>query len=834
LRRRLGRLNARSLTAGLVSVAATAAFLAAAGTAQAVPSSPVGAAGIVPPGSARIGALPTSTTIQIEVALAPRDPAALNQFAAQVSTPGSPLYHDYIARGQFAPLFGPTRATINAVYAALRARGLRPGAISADHLSIPVTASAGQIESAFGVGMASYRLAGGGRGFANTNAPTLPANIASQVQGILGLDNLLKLHSFALRPGKTTRKLTTGKTVTPAVSTGGPRPCAAAKRVSTRFNALTANQLAFIYKFSDLYHAHDLGRGQTVGIVELGEPNKLRDITNFEHCYGIHTSVTYRKVDGFHRTGVGKGEAALDIETVASLAPRAHIIVYQAPNSLKDADDDYRVIVDQDLARVISISFGLCEFYERQIQFPALVNTATTMFLQGAVQGQTFIASSGDQGSEGCLNNDGNPSRLSVNFPASDPYVLSVGGTTVFHPLAQPPVEAVWNEQGTPLGASGGGRSKFFNQPQYQQAFGINSGVREVPDVSADADPATGYVILWTGKHGGWIPIGGTSAASPLWAALLTLSNARCSSSPVGWANPAIYFVASKANVLNDIGALSGNPNPNNNDYTGQGGGHYAVGAGYDMGTGLGTPIAGALARQLCRATAAPRGYWLVSATGHVSAEHAPNHGSFSRPGSRVVGIAAAHNNGYWLVTAKGRVKGFGIGNRGSVRHPSSPIVGIAPDKSGKGYWVVSSNGHVYAFGGARNRGGAVGAGRVVGIALDPQTGGYWIVTATGKVIAHHAHRFAREHLRHVTAIASDPKREGYWLVTGAGSVHQFGVPRFGGMFTKSVGRTIGIAGDPTFGGYFLATATGHVAAFNAVFHGDHAGHVTTGIAASH
>jgi len=832
MRGRLGRLNARRLAAGLVSVTATAAFLVTAGTAQAVPSSsPVGAAGIVPHGSAPIGALPASTTMHIEVALAPRDPAALSQFANQVSTPGSPLYHDYIARGQFAPLFGPTRATIDSVYAALRARGLHAGAISADHLSIPVTATAGQIESAFGVRMASYRLAGGGRGFANTNAPKLPANIASQVQAILGLDNLIRLNPFAIRPGKTIRKLTTGKTIRPAVSTGGPKPCAAATKVSSRFNALTADQLAFIYKFSDLYHAHDLGGGQTVGIVELGEPNKLRDITNFEHCYGIHTRVTYHKVDGFRRTGAGQGEAALDIETVASLAPRAHIIVYQAPNTLKDADDDYRVIVDQDRARVISISYGLCEFYQRQFRFPALVNTATTMYLQGAVQGQTFVASSGDLGSEGC---NGNPGRLSVNFPASDPYVLGVGGTTVFRPLAQPPVEAVWNEQGTPLGAGGGGRSTVFRQPQYQKAFGINSRVREVPDVSADADPATGYVILWTGRHGGWVSFGGTSAAAPLWAALLTLSNARCSGSPVGWANPAMYFVASRAKVVNDIGALGGNPNPNNNDYTGQGGGHYAVGAGYDMGTGLGTPIAGPLATQLCRAVAAPRGYWLVSSTGHVSAEHAPNHGSFSRPGSRVVGIAAAHNNGYWLVTAKGRVKGFGIASRGSVRHPSSPIVGIAPDKSGKGYWVVSSNGHVYAFGGAKNRGGAVGAGRVVGIALDPQTGGYWIATASGRVVAHDARRFGRKHLRNVTGIASDPKRQGYWLVTGGGKVHSYGVPRFGGMFTKSVGRTIGIAGDPTFGGYFLATSTGHVAAFNAVFHGDHAGHVTTGIAASH
>src|SRR4029077_13929518 len=103
-------------------------------------------------------------------------------------------------------------------------------------------------------------------------------------------------------------------------------------------------------------------------------------------------------------------------------------------------------------------------------------------------QGQTIVASSGDAGSEACLPNDGVATRLSVNFPASDPLVLGVGGATVFQ--AQPPPnlgESVWNEQSAQEGASGGGRSGLFSQPAFQHSFGINSGVREVPDVSADA-----------------------------------------------------------------------------------------------------------------------------------------------------------------------------------------------------------------------------------------------------------------------------------------------------------------------------------------------------------
>lgn len=789
----------------------------------------------MPSGSARIGTLPSSTTLQIDVALAPRDPAALSQYAAQVATPGSPAYHDYIARGQFASLFGPTSTTINNVYAALRALGLNPGAISADHLSIPVTATAGQIESAFGVSIASYRLAGGGTGFANTNAPKLPANIASQVQAIIGLDNLTRMHSLATAPGKA--NLARIKAVRPAVSTGGPQPCTNAVNQQSN-GGLTADELASSYEFSDLYHAHDFGRGETVGIVEFGEPDSNAEINTFKSCYNLHTSVSYVKVDGFNKTGAGEGEAALDIEVVASMAPNVDIVVYQAPNNGdKGPLDDYRAIVDRDRARVISESYGLCEFYQ---DIPG-ANAFGTLFLQAAVQGQTVVASSGDSGSEGCLDNDNVPTRLSVNFPASNPLVLSVGGTTVFQ--AQPPPnlgETVWNEQSFQEGAGGGGRSTFYNQPSYQHSFGINASIREVPDVSADADPQSGYVVFAPpapGQSPAWTQIGGTSGAAPLWAALLALTDARCSASPVGWVNPTMYFVASPkvpAVVINDIPAVSSNPNPNNNDYTGQGGGHYAVGNGYDMGTGLGTPRAGTLATNLCKFSAAPRGYWLVSANGHVDAEHAPFHGSFKNAGSRVVGIAAAHNNGYWIVTAKGKVKGFGIASKGSVGRPSSPIVGIAPDKSGNGYWVVSSNGHVYAFGGAKNHGGATNDGRVVGIALDRQTGGYWIATASGRVIARDARNRGSKSLRNVTGIAGGTRHEGYWLVTASGAVHAFGVPNFGGM-PFAVGTTIGIAGDPTFGGYFLATSNGHVAAINAVWHGDHPGtpSAITGIAAS-
>src|SRR6185437_1533638 len=177
-------------------------------------------------------------------------------------------------------------------------------------------------------------------GFANTNAPRLPAMIASHVQAIIGLDNLTRMHSFAAAPSRASMKLTRHEPIRPAGEpTGGPQPCAAAVNQHTSQGGLTADELAFSYEFSDLYKAGDFGRGQTVGIVEFGEPNKPSDISTFEKCYNLHTSVSYNHVDGFSQTGFGQGEAVLDIETVASMAPRANIIVYQAPNTGKAAFD---------------------------------------------------------------------------------------------------------------------------------------------------------------------------------------------------------------------------------------------------------------------------------------------------------------------------------------------------------------------------------------------------------------------------------------------------------------------------------------------------------------
>jgi hypothetical protein len=859
------RRGARLTSAGAVlgGLSAAVAFLATAGSVQAAPALPapaltsgamvaVSPAAKAPPGVTRIGAEPASTRLRLDVILQPRDPAALTSYATEVATPGSAVYHDYLPKGAFASVFGPTTTAISTVRASLTALGLKPGKISANHLSFPVTATAAAIERAFHTTLGTYRLAGGRVGFANTSAIRLPASVAPYVQAVAGLNTLAQMRPLLAKPSKVPATMSKPKII-PQDNTGGPQPCQSALNEQADIYAgssqsqwvLTADQMAFEYDYSPLYKSGDFGKGQTVAIVELGESNSTTDIADYQSCYGTKVPVAYENIDGFKNSGAGEGEAALDIETVAVMAPGASIVVYRGPNSTDGWYDTFGTVAIQDIARTESVSYGLCESIFNSVFGSQLASALNVVYEQEAVQGQTVLVSAGDDGSEGCLRAEPTKtSLLSAEFPASDPFVLSVGGTSVVSPnpvLRQ--FEVVWNDGFDGDGAGGGGESAFFGEPSYQTSFGVSSnGTRAVPDVSADADPETGYLIVY---KGGWLQVGGTSAAAPLWAALMALTDNKCSSSPVGFVNPVMYYVASpavKAVVLNDIVTNTSYPNNVSNDYTGDGGGEYPVLSGYDLATGLGSPVGATLEQQLCKFSAQAGGYRIATANGSVYSFNAANHGSLAgkKLASKVTGIADdPSNNGYWLVTAKGAVSGFDAPTHGSAKNPASPVVGIAAASNGKGYWLVTAKGHVYAFN-APSHGSVTGklASPVVGIAADPFTGGYWVVTAKGKVYAFKAGSYKGKSLSKVTAIAADPAKQGYWLVTSAGSVFGFNVGSLGSMPIGNLfGNVIGVAGGAS-GGYWLAENSGIVAGFGAVVHGSHTGlsssNPVVGVASTH
>lgn len=557
----------------------------------------------LPRGAVRLGPVAPASRLRLDVTLNVRDPAALTAFLAALSDRRSPQFHHFLKPGQFGPRFGPALSSVAAVRGALRQAGLSPGAVAANRLAIPVTATAAAVEHAFGTGLIRYRLPGGRTGYANAKAPKIPATVARYVSGVLGLNTLYLERSMLARPsvrpagarGPAPRRLAL------VSDSSGPQACSAA--VAT--GGYTANELASYYLMSPLYKLGDEGKGMRVALFEL-EPNLTSDISAYKTCYGVTTSVSYVKVDGGAGTGAGSGEAALDIEDTLGLAPRAAIDVYRGPNGGTGPYDTYAAIISADKDQVVSTSWGQCELYASS----ATVSAEQTLFEQANSQGQTVFAAAGDSGSTGCLRAGGpNASDLSVSNPSSQPYVDGVGGTSIGSTS-----ENVWNDSSDSKGAGGGGLSVLWCMPSYQYQTAIpglissdsktNSGcpaaqgqyVRQVPDVAADADPATGYPVYYNGT---WKRFGGTSAAAPLWAAVAALIDASPFCAAYGSGHPGVlpeglYDVASSEHsYIYSGGEVLYDVTSGNNDYTPSGytGGLYPSTTGYDMASGLGTPL---------------------------------------------------------------------------------------------------------------------------------------------------------------------------------------------------------------------------------------------------
>jgi kumamolisin len=182
------------------------------------------------------------------------------------------------------------------------------------------------------------------------SAPSISAIVAPYVEGVVGLNDLYLPQSLTARPQHAVHS--TGKLALHA-ATAAPQPCS-----TITSYGITADQLASWYGFDPLYALGDFGQSVNVALVEL-EPDSPSDIDAYQACYGTSATVNYISVDGGAGTGYGGGEAALDIEDVIGLAPRATIDVYQAPNA--DIDAVYSTIVNNDTDQVVSVSWGLCE-----------------------------------------------------------------------------------------------------------------------------------------------------------------------------------------------------------------------------------------------------------------------------------------------------------------------------------------------------------------------------------------------------------------------------------------------------------------------------------------
>ena len=689
----------------------------------------VGRAAEVPHGAMRIGALPSAQDLGLGVALKPRDANALAAYAAAVSTPGSPEFHRFLSAKEFAARFAPAPSIVSALVRTLKADGLRVGSIPQNRLLIPVTGTVKGVETALHTHVDAYRLAGGSLGWAAAVAPSLPRAVANSISSVLGLDNLVP-------PVATPRVLRSAAVAqaTPRAArqvTAAPAACSVANSLASGSGGWTESDIAQAYGLSSLYQQGDLGAGQTIAVFEL-EPFLMSDVATFDKCmFGAsHTSlISIQHVDGFALSGAGAGEAALDVEEISALAPAAHIAVYESPNTTFGALDSYAQMVSADSANIISTSWGECE-QALAIGAPGSAQLESTLFEEAATQGQTVFASSGDDGSDDCANTLFSSSRpvapyLSVDDPSSQPYVLSVGGTSLAsarQPLTSAD-ESVWND-GAHGGGGGGGISTNWAIPSWQANSGIpgvgTSGGREVPDVSASADPSHGITIyvsptnisttssFLTAKpagpagKGGWTMIGGTSSAAPLWAAMAAeiaasgSAGTACSSLPVtaggadlGFIAPELYAVAAThyTDSFNDV-TVGGN------DVFGLGGG-YRASPGYDVASGLGSPRitrsgAPGLAAYLC---AVATGQSISPPSQPVVASIAPASGPTGGGGIATLTLSAPLPTGAQLSAQVGGAPAEVLQASGTsvvLRIPASPVAGTSRGAVGAGLAKVS------------------------------------------------------------------------------------------------------------------------------------------------
>ena len=422
---------------------------------------------------------------------------------------------------------------------------------------VELTGRAGDLERALGLRWVLAQSAGGWH--RSHGGPVhLPAYLEPHVQGVLGLDDRRTARSHA-------------RAAAPAASP---------------LKAFLPSQLGALYDFPSTGSPNDQGAGQSVAVIELGGGYVPSELEAYFAALGLPMpKVTDVSVNGGANRpgGADDVEVYLDIEVLGALAPAADIAVYFS------AGDNYSFIkaikqAVHDPARanhVLSVSWGGPEKQWQGMEIQAM-NEALH---EAALLGVTVCVSSGDQGASGQMRpSDG---YAHVDFPASSPYALACGGTRTVASDRGLVAESVWFDE---TGASGGGVSSVFPVPSYQSAAGllprtVNPGHwagRGVPDVAANADQRTGYV-LWL--HGAWQVVGGTSAAAPLWAALVARLNQGLGK-PVGFLHPHLYG-ARVAATFRDVTV-------GNNANAAWVGGYRAL-PGWDPCTGWGTPRGEAL-----------------------------------------------------------------------------------------------------------------------------------------------------------------------------------------------------------------------------------------------
>lgn len=398
------------------------------------------------------------------------------------------------------------------------------------------------------VDIESYRRPDGSMFYAALGEPHLPPLLAAVVSGVSGLDSYRRLHGYAVRPG----------------------------------GLLPVDILSY-YNIKPLRDAGLDGSGQTIMLPEIDDLPNLSDLDRFATKFGLppfEDVLTVKRSPDWGTPQKPEGETVLDLEILHAVAPKAKLIVYLSAPDFGHGDRAFDAMVTEHAGSIISESLGSCEADApsgSRSTYAAIEDRAVAL-------GISHFVASGDNGAYTC----GVDQDASASFPATLPTVTAVGGTSVFESQQGAYFkEYAW---GSPLDetGSGGGPSKFYPIPTYQQnvARSEGHGLRQLPDVSADGDPSTGFHIIFGGKDG---QAGGTSAATPLWAGTVALINQDLKQKGLraaGFANPALYWMGDNSSKLS--------PRPFHDVTAGNNLG-YGAGSGWDFATGWGSMDAAAL-----------------------------------------------------------------------------------------------------------------------------------------------------------------------------------------------------------------------------------------------
>ncbi len=333
------------------------------------------------------------------------------------------------------------------------------------------------------------------------------------------------------------------------------------KLKATKQKGFTTKQLMEAYKFPKKLS----GKGQCIGLVELGGVYKKSDVVEYFKMMKLPVPKIIEVGTPIDDSNLlNNSEVTLDLQVVGTVAPGATLVIYYG-NTIADAMQ----LIIQDTKNkpsVVSISWAGSEYNYSPFQVAQL----NELFYQAALLGITVLAASGDHGA---MNSRQFPN---VSIPSSNPLVIGCGGTTItLNPDDSLHTEVVWNQNNGQIG-SGGGFSKLYSLPTYQQIAvsnytAVRGNTRGVPDLSANADGVDGYIVIFNGMK---MAIGGTSAATPLIAGLFALMNESLGVR-LGFVNTWLYQFANQAY----------SPITQGNN------GYYPAAPFWNPATGLGSPI---------------------------------------------------------------------------------------------------------------------------------------------------------------------------------------------------------------------------------------------------